>query len=262
MPAARDIAAAFIVHLVPLIMLTVPLALARRRWRASPLISWARGRDAGDEPDMRAFWNARAREDALFFVDNRRGYRSEDDGTFWSEAPALIDHFLGGLGVALAPTDDVLEIGCGVGRMTRVLADRARSVVALDVSDEMLARARELNPRLSGVRWALGDGRTLSVCEPASIDACVSTVVLQHVPDAAITLGYVRELGRVLRSGGWAALQVSTDPAVHRPRGGLRGRLAALAGRGPRGQRHRAWLGAPVTVAGASAGRRRGRACA
>ena len=198
---------------------------------------------------MRAFWNARAREDALFFVDNRRAYRSQADGTFWSEAPALIDHFLGGLGVALAPEDDVLEIGCGVGRMTRVLADRARSVIALDVSDEMLARARELNPGLRGVRWVLGDGRTLGVCEPASVDACVSTVVLQHIPDPAITLGYVRELGRVLRPGGWAALQVSTDPAVHRPRDGLRHRLAALAGRGPRGQRHRAWLGAPVTVA-------------
>jgi SAM-dependent methyltransferase len=86
---------------------------------------------------------------------------------------------------------------------------------------------------------------SLAALTDASIDACVSVVVLQHVP-AEVTLGYVRELGRVLRPGGWAALQVSDDPAIHRPRPGLRPRLRALAGRGPHGQRHPAWLGSAV----------------
>lgn len=208
-----------------------------------------RGRQSGPpSQQMRDFWNRRAREDALYFVDTRRPYRAREPGEFWDAAP-LFEHFLGGLGVALSASDDVLEIGCGVGRMTRVLAAQAGSVVALDVSDEMLARARDLNPDLVNVRWELGDGVSLSGLESASVDACVSTVVLQHVPDPEITLGYVRELGRVLRPRGWAALQVSTDPAVHRARGGLRGRLAAAAGRGPRGQRHPAWLGAPVSLA-------------
>ncbi len=115
--------------------------------------------------------------------------------------------------------------------------------MALDVSDEMLARARQHNPQLANVRWILGDGVSLTGIEAGSIDACVSVVVLQHVPDPAITLGYVRELGRVLRPGGWAALQVSDDPGIHRPRSGARLRLLALAGRAPRGQRHPAWLG-------------------
>jgi SAM-dependent methyltransferase len=194
--------------------------------------------------EMRRFWNARAREDAFYFVDTRQPYRAPVPERFW-QAEELVDYFLEGLQATIAGSDVVLEIGCGLGRITRVLAVRAAEVVALDVSDEMLTRARELSPELVNVRWLLGDGVSLAPLKDASIDACVSVVVLQHVP-REVTLGYVRELGRVLRPGGWAALQVSDDPAIHRPRPGLRPRLRALAGRAPRGQRHPAWLGSAV----------------
>jgi SAM-dependent methyltransferase len=203
--------------------------------------------DPVDPESMRRFWNARAREDAYYFVDTRQPYGAPDPERFWDAEP-LVDYLLEGLGVALDPGETALEIGCGLGRITRVLCARSRQVVALDVSDEMLARAREHNPQLDNVRWVLGDGVSLTGIDAASIDACVSVVVLQHVPDPAIALGYVRDLGRVLRPGGWAALQVSDDPAIHRPRPGLWPRLGALAGRAPRGQRHPAWLGSRVPL--------------
>jgi len=79
----------------------------------------------------------------------------------------------------------------------------------------------------------------------------VSHVVFQHIPDPAVTLAYVAEMGRVLRPGGWAAFQVSTDPAVHRVPGAaarLRWRLVALMRRGPREQEHPAWLGSAVSL--------------
>ena len=91
-------------------------------------------------------------------------------------------------------------------------------VLALDISPEMLERARELNPDANNVEWLLGDGTSLAGVQDASVDACVSQVVLQHVPDSAITLGYVREIGRVLKPGGWAAIQVSNDAEAHRRR--------------------------------------------
>jgi SAM-dependent methyltransferase len=195
--------------------------------------------------EMRRFWNDRAREDAFYFVDSRQPYRSPRPEIFW-DADALLDRLLGGLGVTLAATDAILEIGCGVGRITRVLADRAARVIALDVSDEMLTRARELNPELTNVSWILGDGVSLEGIADESVDGCVSVVVFQHIPDPEVTLGYVREVGRVLRPGGWAALQVSDNPDIHRPRPGLAPRIRALIGRAPRGQRHPAWLGSSV----------------
>lgn len=194
------------------------------------------------------FWDERAREQALFFVDNTVDYRNPDVERFWAEGEVAVGDILGELGVELRPADTLVEIGCGVGRLTRVLAKRGRQVVAVDVSEEMLARARELNPRLENVRWLHGDGESLAGVDSASVDGCFSHVVFQHLPDPELTLGYVREMARVLRPGGWAAFGLSTDPAVHRPRRRAGWRLAALFGRGPRGQEHPAWLGSAVPL--------------
>ena len=198
------------------------------------------------------FWDERAREDAFHFVDSRLAYGGGEDERFWSGGEEAVSQMLGVLGVRLAPTDVVVDIGCGVGRLTRALAARAREVLALDVSSEMLSRARQLNAHLDNVRWLHGDGTTLAPIADSSVDACFSHVVFNHIPDPAITLGYVREMGRVLRPGGWSAFQVSADPEAeaHAPSGGrpLRRRLAALAGRAPRGYDHPAWLGSAVDL--------------
>jgi SAM-dependent methyltransferase len=194
------------------------------------------------------FWDERAREQALFFVDNTVDYRNPDVERFWAEGEEAASAILAELAVEVRSTDTVVEIGCGVGRLTRALAVRAARVIALDVSQEMLARARELNPQLENVTWLHGDGESLAGIGDASADGCFSHVVFQHLPAPELTLGYVREMGRVLRPGGWTAFGLSTDPAVHRPRRRAGWRLAALLGRGPRGQEHPAWLGSAVPL--------------
>src|SRR3954453_9609069 len=184
--------------------------------------------------DARAerFWDERAREDAFHFVDTRVPYRGGEDERFWTGGEEAVSRMLEMLGVELEPTDVVVDIGCGIGRLTRALAARAGEVLALDVSSEMLARAGQLNAHLDNVRWLHGDGTTLAPIADSSVDACFSHVVFNHIPDPAITLGYVREMSRVLRPGGWSAFQVSNDPRAPAHSGGapLRRRLAALAG--------------------------------
>jgi SAM-dependent methyltransferase len=202
--------------------------------------------------DTRAerFWDERAREDAFFFVDTRLPYRGGEHGRFWSGGEEVVSRMLEMLGVELEPTDVVVDIGCGIGRLTRALAARAAEVLALDVSSEMLARAQQLNAHLGNVRWLHSDGTTLAPIADSSVDACFSHVVFNHIPDPAITLGYVREMGRVLRPGGWSAFQVSNDPEAPAHSGGadVRHRLAALAGRAPRGYDDPAWLGSAVDL--------------
>ncbi|HEY1593542.1 MAG TPA: class I SAM-dependent methyltransferase [Solirubrobacteraceae bacterium] len=201
--------------------------------------------------EMRNFWDQRAEEDAFFFVDNRMEYRHPDLDRFWADGERDLDLLLAALGAAVERSDTVLEIGCGVGRLTRVLSERARAVVAVDVSERMLELAREHNGALSNVEWVRGDGSTLDGVWSGSVDACVSHVVFQHIPDPQITLSYVREIGRVLRPGGWAAFQISNNPRIHTggsALSGVRRVLLAAAGRAPRGQHDRRWRGSMVEL--------------
>lgn len=197
--------------------------------------------------EMKRFWDARAREDALYFVDNELRYGEPDEELFWARGKQVVDNFVEFAGTDLAPTNRVVEIGCGVGRLTRELATRASHVDAIDVSERMLDLARKYNAHLSNVRWLLGDGESLAGVANASADVCFSHVVFQHIPDPAVTLGYVREMGRVLVDGGRAAFQISNDPRVHRNRR-LLSRLGSSIGGGPRGRTHPAWRGSAVDL--------------
>jgi SAM-dependent methyltransferase len=203
---------------------------------------------------MRRFWDERAREDAMHFVDNRLPYGAKNEDRFWADGAHDLEILLATAGVRPDPRDEVLEIGCGVGRLTRALAPSVATVVALDVSGEMLARAKRLNPTLDNVRWLQGDGSSLAGLPDASFDFCMSHVVFQHIPDPKITLGYVAEIGRVLRDGGFAVFQVSNDHSIHRAaaHGSVSQRLErwlrAAVGRAPRGQGDPAWLGSAVDL--------------
>jgi SAM-dependent methyltransferase len=200
---------------------------------------------------MGGFWDARAEEDPFYFVDNRLVYRNPDLERFWAEGEEDLDRLLNALGESIDPEYEVVEIGCGVGRLTRFISVRAASVRALDVSAKMLELAQEHNGALTNVEWLKGDGSSLAGIASGSADCCVSHVVFQHIPDPRVTLEYVREIGRVLRPGGWAAFQISNDSRVHkrRPLFGLVSQAArAAVGCFPHGQRDPRWKGSSVEL--------------
>ena len=91
--------------------------------------------------EMRRFGNARAREGAFYFVDTREPYGAPDLERFWS-GTELVEHLLDGLGVKLTGTETVLEVGCGVGRITRGLAAWLGSHVELAAVESAAADAR------------------------------------------------------------------------------------------------------------------------
>jgi ubiquinone/menaquinone biosynthesis C-methylase UbiE len=97
--------------------------------------------------------------------------------------------------------DDVLDMGCGTGRFTIPLAERARSVSGLDMSAMMLATARKkLADRELEAELHQGDMADLPFPD-ASFDVVVSMLALMHIPrqDRQQVFG---EVARVLRPGG------------------------------------------------------------
>ena len=97
----------------------------------------------------------------------------------------------------------VLEVGCGVGAQTvhLVAASPQARIVAIDVSDDSLARARARvsaqAPR-TGVEWRRADLFDLPFAD-AAFDHLFVCFVLEHLPDPARALAGLR---RVLRPGG------------------------------------------------------------
>jgi SAM-dependent methyltransferase len=104
-----------------------------------------------------------------------------------------------------------VEIGSGLGRVCLALARRFDEVVGVDVSPEMVRRARSLvdDPR---VTFEVGDGDGLGVLGDASVDLVLSFTVFQHIPKASIVHRYLAEAGRVLRPGGVLAFQWNNEP--------------------------------------------------
>ena len=104
----------------------------------------------------------------------------------------------------------VLDAGMGGGRLCAELDRRGWNVTGVDVSAEMVALARERLPHLAPrLLW----GRVESLpLDDASLDAVVATGVLEYVDDLGAAL---RELARVLRAGGVAALSIPAPTAPH-----------------------------------------------
>ena len=94
-----------------------------------------------------------------------------------------------------------MEIGCGVGRLTRAIAPEVGKVFAFDLSDEMLTIARSSvdAPNASFLRAATP---ALAEITDASIDAFVAYCVFQHLPDLTVLQAYLQTAGRVLKPGG------------------------------------------------------------
>jgi SAM-dependent methyltransferase len=124
--------------------------------------------------------------------------------------------FLARNGVDANSFQRVLEYGCGLGRVTRFLAQRFPQVVACDISPSHLEGARQHLQRSGLNNVELLRIRSLhGIDGPADLDAIFSVIVLQHNPPPAIVAILQRLLAR-LRSGGVAYFQVPTHAVGYR----------------------------------------------
>jgi demethylmenaquinone methyltransferase/2-methoxy-6-polyprenyl-1,4-benzoquinol methylase len=108
------------------------------------------------------------------------------------------------------PGDRALDACCGTGDLAVAAEQRGAHVVGLDFSARMLERAR---PKSGTIEWVQGDALALPFGE-AEFDAATVGFGVRNLEDLEAGL---RELNRVLRSGGKVAVLEIT-----RPRGILR----------------------------------------
>lgn len=105
---------------------------------------------------------------------------------------------------------NALDFGCGVGRLTRALASYFGHCCGLDISESMIAQARELNRSVQNCSFVLNDRDDLRAFPDNSFDMIYTKWVLQHLPDTGLIISYIRELVRLLQPDGLLVFQVRT----------------------------------------------------
>jgi MPBQ/MSBQ methyltransferase len=99
----------------------------------------------------------------------------------------------------LKPGTTVLDVGCGIGGSSRILAqDYGFAVTGVTISPQQVQRAQELTPQGLDAQFKVDDAMALSFPD-GSFDVVWSIEAGPHMPDKAV---FAQELMRVLKPGG------------------------------------------------------------
>jgi SAM-dependent methyltransferase len=104
-------------------------------------------------------------------------------------------------------TDNILDVGCGAGWLSRILAPRVPQgrVVGMDISDEMIHRAREASVKNENLVFVVGAVDEIP-WEANFFQRVISVESSYYWPDPAKG---VREIHRVLAEGGSAWILIN-----------------------------------------------------
>ncbi len=164
---------------------------------------------------MQQDWDQRAQQNAYYYIASSREDWDEDE--FYASGRQSVQEIIVDDAERLYPGRDlkslrVLEIGCGAGRMTRALAELADEIHGVDVSGEMVKRAKAALERHPNAFVYHGDGVGLDVVEARDFDLAFSYIVFQHIPTVEVIESYVGDVAARLKPGGVFKVQTQGSP--------------------------------------------------
>lgn len=144
---------------------------------------------------QRSYYRARASEYDAWWERVGRYDRGAAANAQWFAEAAELERAL----ARFRPDGDILELACGTGLWTRILASRARRLTAVDAAPEMIRQNRS---RLGGapVEYVEADLFEWQP-EPGAYDLCFFSFWLSHVPASRFE-AFWRTVATALRPGG------------------------------------------------------------
>lgn len=171
--------------------------------------------------DLRSHWNRLAKENARYFVNpltpsgkEATEFELRETGMADYEKHLKNDSVIK---ARLGSFNDksVLDLGCGVGRVTEFLANDFKEVYGVDISEEMIESTKKRLAGKGNVKFYLGNGNSLPL-DKSSVDLVFSYQTFQHFPSESLIKDYLEEICRVLKPGGVAKIHLRTGLGTYK----------------------------------------------
>ncbi len=133
-------------------------------------------------------------------VDRSVSFTGRDSAFYASRKVEVLEELAGG-DLGRLDSLSVLDVGCGTGTTDRFLSAKVGSLNGVDVSEEMIVRARQNVP---GAQYSWYDGEKLPF-DDDTFDVVIAICVLHHVPRSK-RYKFVSEMHRVARADGLMAV--------------------------------------------------------
>lgn len=104
----------------------------------------------------------------------------------------------------LKPSDKVLDLGCGNGRLYKLIEKFTHDYTGLDISDELIKIAKKFYPKLP---FVVGDALATPF-KDSEFDAIISVATLHHIPSKIKRNAALKEIFRITKPGGRVLLTV------------------------------------------------------
>lgn len=156
-------------------------------------------------------WDQAATEDAINYIMGSGQRRNVDLRAFFHIKKQQAEGFTGEFFHQMrfyAGGKRMLDIGCGIGAMTRYFAEIFAEAHGVDISEEMIRMAIELNRDEDRLFFRTGNGFDLSMYQDDFFDFCFSFATFQYFPHVTVVANWFREIARILNPGGLFKVQL------------------------------------------------------
>ncbi len=153
---------------------------------------------------MKKEWNERTKMNPLFVIATDHSETEED---FWNSGIGECDDILGIDTIRFQKIIEnkepskmnILEIGCGIGRILIPMRKIFGNVTGIDISSEMVLLGQKYVSDVPNCSIVENNGVDLSEFSDNSFDFCYSFIVFQHIPEKQIVENYIKEVLRILK---------------------------------------------------------------
>lgn len=114
---------------------------------------------------------------------------------------------------AFVPTDSILEIAPGHGRITNYLKDLCDHLTVVDATPDCIEACKHRFSCSSNITYHLNDGKSLDMIPDQSIDFVISFDSLVHAEDE-VTAAYLSQMTRILKPDGIGFIHHSSTGAI------------------------------------------------